>query len=750
MVAKFWPSGLWLDGGRFLRSRRLLAQALAGLVLASSLDLSGSPIVMGGLDELEPALAGRVLLSELNCTRCHGGMTSSRGAPNLADVGSRVDPDYLTEFLLSPQQAKPGTTMPEVLGRVAEEEREKVAELLADHILGLGASLPDLEPQGAVDLQAVERGSELYHKMGCVACHDPADAKVGGSVPLHRLGEKFTRPTLVAFLEDPLAVRPGGRMPKFDLEPAEATDLASYLLRDTLPGATPRPKSGGADEGKKWFDSLQCAQCHEASEPRATTLADLKSAEACTSMEYPLSNTQRSWISAALQTLGEEVDPADQIVVEMARLNCLACHERDGLGGPEAERDGYFTTENLNLGEQARIPPTLTHVGAKLTPESLRKMVAGDRVHRPYMHTRMPAFGTRNAHSLLELLSAHDKLPEAEFKRVADRKVARESGHALVGDKYLSCVACHTFNGDSTTTLNAIDLNAMTGRLQENWFHLYLRNPQEFHDTTIMPNFWPNGKPVRPDMLDGDSGKQVDAIWQYLQAGRGARIPSGVRPEPIHYGPIQGEAVMLRRQYRGIGKRGIGVGYPAGVNLAFDAAQCRLGSVWEGPFAEMSGVWRGQGSGNVHEGGEHVHRFSVGPAFATLESAEALWPVLKEAVKAEGFQFEGYTLDPAQRPTFRYSFVDIQITDGFLDESVGPTLVRKLRFDRRAPENLYFRAAAGETLSQESKRIFRLGEKLQLETSADARLRQSGGEAELVVPLAGLKGFDITYRFVSP
>ena len=36
------------------------------------------------------------------------------------------------------------------------------------------------------------------------------------------------------------------------------------------------------------------------------------------------------------------------------------------------------------------------------------------------------------------------------------------------------------------------------------------------------------------------------------------------------------EAVMLRRSYPGIGKRGIGVGYPNQVNLAFDAEQMRL------------------------------------------------------------------------------------------------------------------------------------------------------------------------------
>ena len=716
---------------------------------AGLFELSASPIVAGAHEDLDPVLAGRVLLSELNCTRCHDGISVSRGAPDLVDAGARIDPGYLKEFILSPHEAKPGTTMPSMLGKVAEAERGKVADLLVDHILGIKGPAP--EPATEPEPESVKRGAGLFHKIGCVACHAPEDEAIEGSVPLHRLGEKFTIASLVAFLEDPLAVRPGGRMPKFALTHAEAEDLASYLLRDANPRRTVVSDREPTESGKRWFDSLQCAQCHEPSQSGAAALKDLDSGKSCTTAQYPLSEEQQGWISAALDALDRKLDPADEVLVEMARLNCIACHQRDDIGGPSAARDPYFTTENLNLGEQARIPPDLTDVGAKLKPQALRRILAGDRIHRPYLHARMPAFGYRNTQRLFELLSENDELPKAEFERVTDRKKARESGHALVGDKYLSCVACHTFNGDSTTTLNAIDLNSMADRLTENWFHLYLRNPQEFHESTIMPNFWPGGKPVRPEILDGDSGKQIDAIWEYLQAGRGARIPSGIRPEPIHYGPQHGEAVMLRRQYRGIGKRGIGVGYPEGVNLAFDAAQCRLGSIWAGPFAEMSGVWRGQGSGNVHEGGKDVLRFPVGPAFATLVSLEAPWPVLEEAVKAEGFQFQGYALDEAQRPTFRYSFSGLQIDDQFLDDADGPSLTRELRFDRDAPEALYFRVAAGKLRAGESgKRVFRLGERLELQLSSDGLLRKSAGQSELLVPLVGLKSLGITYRFISP
>ena len=56
---------------------------------------------------------------------------------------------------------------------------------------------------------------------------------------------------------------------------------------------------------------------------------------------------------------------------------------------------------------------------------------------------------------------------------------------------------------------------------------------------------------------------------------------------------------MLRRSYPGIGKRGIGVGYPGGVNLAFDAEQMRLAMIWKGKFLDPGGVWTGQGHGTA-------------------------------------------------------------------------------------------------------------------------------------------------------
>src|SRR5262249_32136801 len=98
----------------------------------------------------------------------------------------------------------------------------------------------------------IARGQQLYHTVGCVACHPafaPAapqkkelvpgeDEKpavveaVATSVAFGDLALKTPVDALAKFLADPLHVRPSGRMPSLYLNPSEAREIAAYLLRD--------------------------------------------------------------------------------------------------------------------------------------------------------------------------------------------------------------------------------------------------------------------------------------------------------------------------------------------------------------------------------------------------------------------------------------------------------------------------------------------------------------------------------------
>lgn len=190
-----------------------------------------------GASEKDRVSAGQLLLGELNCTACHVASETAtqqierKQPPVLDTVGSRVKPEYLRRFLSDPQATKPGTTMPSVVPGNAVAERAEIVEALVHFLAGTGTVAV-----GNPSRLAVNRGEGLLHSIGCVACHDPRGEQpvepVAASIPLGKPSAKYTLPGLTQFLHDPLAIRPGGRMPDLNLTPAEARDVASFLLND--------------------------------------------------------------------------------------------------------------------------------------------------------------------------------------------------------------------------------------------------------------------------------------------------------------------------------------------------------------------------------------------------------------------------------------------------------------------------------------------------------------------------------------
>ena len=772
--------------------------SLIAFMIASSVAVAGDPAIPGH-HPLSQAEAGSVLISELRCAACHEGIPPSplpeKTAPDLSHVGTRITPDYLRRFLAAPATAHPGTTMPDMLVSKPESERQAIAEALTHFLVAQSKPVQPSEPTESVDRK---QGKDLFHSVGCVACHGPkeshpdtqqdsgrnvdqeedddddADPALAArkaikpvAIPLGHIGTKYTVKSLSDFLFQPLHVRSSGRMPDMKLTPAESLAIAGYLIGEHPQSVeTLAPDTALVEQGKKHFQSLNCASCHRlpgiaaASLIGSLTRADLNrgclskssSADAThRSPRFDLDDTQISAITAAIREASAAEPAAEPDQLAMAKtltaFRCTSCHVRDDYGGVHEDHNRFFAGSELKLGDDGRIPPPLTLMGAKLQPNWLRKVLFDGESVRHYMATRMPQYGSANLSHLPALFRRLDvlhgpemKIPQSERRTEKERqeeKLIRAAGRELLGDKGANCVSCHNFNGKVAQVNQGIDLLTSYERLQPEWFNSYLRNPGAFRPRTVMPTAWPNGRAVFTTILEGDTDRQIEAIWYYLSLGTSAADPPGLRAVSTKL-EVGNQARVHRGRSRVAGFRGIAVGRPEKLNYALNAETGTLSAIWQGDFIHVN--WSGQGSGDFNPAREPV-TLAQDVSFVSLADENAPWPLMPVMTKESpvnpdplypknvGYQFRGYYLDESLIPTFQYRSGSVEIDDRSMvaGNEQQPFLKRVLHFQSATPQTLWFRALTGE-VRQESNQVFRSGRIRIVTPDVESKLRPLAGD----------------------
>jgi len=352
----------------------------------------------------------------------------------------------------------------------------------------------------------------------------------------------------------------------------------------------------------------------------------------------------------------------------------------------------------------------------------------------------MPQFGQTNVGPLVNLFAKADAgSPDAQSEPRTSGATEVNYGRKLAGTDGLSCIACHTFAGHKSLGIPAMDLALMTRRLQFGWFHRYLLDPPSLRPGTRMPAFWPEGKSTRKDILDGDTERQINATWAYLDRGKDAGLPPGLIQGKMEVAATN-EAVIYRNFIQNAGSRGIVVAYSEKANLAFDANDLRLAMIWQGPFIDAARHRSGRGDGFEGPLGYNVIKMPAGPPFALLADSGSEWPEI--AGKRAHYQMHGYRLDEKRRPAFLYSFGNIQVEDypvaipGDLEGSLHRTLTLQ---STQPVTNLWFRAWVGSNIQTENDASFLMDgkTKVKIDLAGGARpiIRQSKGRSELLVPV---------------
>ena len=127
-----------------------------------------------------------------------------------------------------------------------------------------------------------------------------------------------------------------------------------------------------ARQGKGLYGQFLCGRCHgggpDVQTKEFAELSRLDPAKGCLSvngkgLSFALGKAQREDIRAALAVPDYKPSGEEKIRLELARFNCIGCHERGTLGGVKKDRNDYFTSADPKLGEPGRLPPPLTGTG---------------------------------------------------------------------------------------------------------------------------------------------------------------------------------------------------------------------------------------------------------------------------------------------------------------------------------------------------------------------------------------------------
>jgi glucose/arabinose dehydrogenase len=462
--------------------------------------------------------------------------------------------------------------MPALFGndRAGFVERWLVAESFAT-----GLSKTNDPPPGDHRL-----GRIAFLSLGCAACHfvpdiDRAEQKDLDRIPLVGLGDRMSAGDIAAFLGNPHARYPDGRMPRLPVAPGEARDIAAYLLLWSKPAEPPAAEPptpqeirdavrrlGGHDAKSAALVLLRekgCTACHPGlgeSRPREVPVTGTGGCLAGKiGPRFAFPGGVRESLAAYLAEAGRDrfPSPFDDRQRRLARAGCVRCHQRDSDRPPPIEEVGA-TLGGAHLQELPFLrTPRLTNPHQKLTrgylAATVREGAPGLRWPR-YLY-RMPAFGPE-ADTLVQALAEADGEPATEVDppapTVADPTVGTLHGPRLVGVQGYGCVSCHVWAGQLLGSPDPVatgpDLTRTAGRLRRDWFDRFLEDPLRYYPGTPMPAVFEHGSPAKlTAVLDGEAAKQKDALWAYLSLGKKAPSPKPPAPVPVA-APGKGEALI--------------------------------------------------------------------------------------------------------------------------------------------------------------------------------------------------------------
>ncbi len=396
------------------------------------------------------ATAGASLYGQSFCASCHamqnaaGRMVGGDLGPELTKIGSKAKPEWLQAWLRNPSAYDPDTKMPHY--RFSEQQIDTLAGFLeakTDSDLLANIHLPDATPQ------QIEHGKKLINEYGCASCHEingikkpdnfAPDLSRVGSRSLAQLvfaeGVAHTLPDYIAAkIRNPRAFGASLKMPQFTLTPQQIDAMTTALLAltdraQTQPSAMriaslqPSHYEPAGRAGQLMRD-LRCFSCHAINGRGGDMAPDLS---------WEGSSVQGKWLADFLKN-PNTLRPA--LIRRMPKFNLSDAEIRELTDyimtvyqTPAIDRDSLTGSNTPALVDQGRqlfyskyacsschiidpakdkgyVGPTLTQVGARLTPAWIYQWLKNPQALRPGTIEPNQGIGDEDARALTAFLSS--------------------------------------------------------------------------------------------------------------------------------------------------------------------------------------------------------------------------------------------------------------------------------------------------------------------------------------------------------
>ena len=429
---------------------------------------------------------GKAIFEKAGCQACHvaGGMTKvreTRGtsydiAPELTRVGSKVNPDWVFDWVRNPRHYNPTTKMPSL--RLSDDEAKDVVAFLMT--LKDERALPPKTLE-LTSTTTIKKGESLIREYGCNGCHViPGMEKEGRvSVSLSNFGRKKVE-----------------EMDFGDTHvPHTSHDWVFNKLKNSRVFATDRilqkmPVFAFTDDEISSLRTFLFSQTKDAPDNRYIRAFDKRQ---------------------------QDIEDGRRVAM---MYNCRQCHQ--------LEKSGAYITSIIE--EPAYHPPIITGEGKKVQEGWLHEFlknpsyVGRPNSIRPWIPTRMPTFKF-SEEEIAKLQKyflglSKQELSLRDYKAYQPDPVLLPVGRQIFTD--FQCLKCHPSGnappkaGEVSTSDLAPNLALAHTRLKPEWIVDWLADPGKIQEGTRMPTFFPDGQSPLPDVLGGNAKKQMEAIRDHV------------------------------------------------------------------------------------------------------------------------------------------------------------------------------------------------------------------------------------------